>query len=246
LPYRKARNGGVKYIWEPGLPAQLSREEENNYFSWKQEDEAVSYTFLLSRQQDLSDPLIEQHVRDNYCAVDVTAASLVPGQYYWGVYQTDMEGNNSASSPSRVLVVMAGSPPEQAVVSPGAKTTIRTAPRNLLPAMGYVLNEQTIIKDRKVNFSWDAAAGASGYIFTLYQITVNGNREILRQNLRGETSFSFTNLSLLDAGEFLWRVEPGNQSAGQQSDAAESRFTVDIGKVEASQGRESGVLFGNQ
>jgi hypothetical protein len=106
-----------------------------------------------------------------------------------------------------------------------------------------VLNEEIIIRDRKLDFSWAAVAGASGYIFTLYQITPGGNREILRSQRR-ETSFTLTDLSLLDAGRFLWRVEAVNQ--GQPGEAAESRFAVDIGEVEASQGRESGVLFGNQ
>jgi hypothetical protein len=108
-----------------------------------------------------------------------------------------------------------------------------------------VLNEEIIIRDRALDFSWGAVAGASGYVFTLYQITFNGNLEILRSQRR-ETSFTLTDLSLLDAGRFIWRVEAVNQSTGQGGDAAESWFMVDIGEVEASQGQESGVWFGNQ
>jgi len=269
--------------------SQERRGEENSYFTWKQEDEAVSYTFLLSRQQDLSDPLIKQQVRDNYYPFEGRAADLVPGQYYWGVYQTDMEGNNSAPSPARALALIpprpdSGAPQERAIPAetaapviteaespsaqvgglaqvgvtetPAAATPPRqearpdtsrplSAPRNLRPAAGYVLTEEIIIRDRKLDFSWAAVAGASGYIFTLYQITPGGNREIQRSRQR-ETTFTLTDLSLLDAGRFMWRVEALNQSTGQDGAAAESQFTVDIGEVEASQGRESGVLFGNQ
>jgi hypothetical protein len=107
--------------------------QENSYFTWTPEDEAVFYTFLLSRQEDLSNPLIERRVRDNYYAFNVKAAGLAPGQYYWGVYQTDIAGNDSELSKTRILVVMAGAPPAVPIPAAAAAAPAQTAPQAAPP-----------------------------------------------------------------------------------------------------------------
>jgi hypothetical protein len=119
------------------------------------------------------------------------------------------------------------------------------APRNLRPAAGFRLSEEQIIRDRQIIFSWDAVSEAAEYSFTLQYSTPEGNREVLRRTLRS-TSFTLTDLGVLDAGAFLWQVQAENARTGRKSAAAESRFTVDIGEVQATQGQDTGVLFGNQ
>jgi hypothetical protein len=114
----------------------------------------------------------------------------------------------------------------------------------LRPASGYILTEEIIIRDRQVAFSWDAVPDAAEYTFTVFHITVDGNKEALRQTQRG-TSYTLTDLTRLDAGLFVWQVEAANANTGRRSEAAESRFTVDISEVEGTQGRETGVIFGN-
>jgi hypothetical protein len=263
----------------------LESEQKNNYFTWKQEDDAASYTFLLSQQQDLSNPIIEQKVQDNYYAFDVKTSGLDPGQYYWGVYQTDIEGNNSGVSQARTIVIMAGAPPVRAPVvfeaapvpavpaadsftpEPALPVAAATpavvptavpveqlpepipplpAPQGLLPGTGHELTEEIIIRDRQISFSWEAVSEAAAYIFTLYQAAPGGNREILRLDPQRETSFTLTNLALLDRGDFVWQVEAVNLNEGRPGEIAESRFTVNIEEVEASRGNESGVIFGRE
>ncbi|QQO08424.1 FecR family protein [Breznakiella homolactica] len=116
----------------------LDGRSEKTYFTWEQEDEAVSYTFLLSQQEDLSRPVVRETVRDNYYAFDIKAADLDSGQYYWGVYQTDIAGNSSVTSEARVLVVHAGAPPERspapaAAVIPAAAEKPAAAEPEVLP-----------------------------------------------------------------------------------------------------------------
>ncbi|GHV35908.1 hypothetical protein AGMMS49546_00200 [Spirochaetia bacterium] len=65
------------------------------YFSWKFEEEADTYTIQISPNRDLSNPVISETVFDNFYAYRPSKAVLEPGQYYWTVYQTDLEGNNS-------------------------------------------------------------------------------------------------------------------------------------------------------
>jgi hypothetical protein len=273
----------------------LESEQKNNYFTWKQEDEAASYTFLLSQQQDLSNPIIEQKVQDNYYAFDVKTAGLDPGQYYWGVYQTDIEGSNSGVSQARAVVIMAGAPPvrtpvvveavpaafvpEPEILEPEVPADPEVlapepvvapvsvpvavpaaipvepapviipplpAPQGLLPAAGYELTEEIIIRDRQISFSWEVVSEATAYVFTLYQAAPGGNQEVLRLEPQGETFYTLTNLALLDQGGFVWQVEAINPDEGRAGEIAESGFTVIIEEVEASQGNESGVIFGRE
>ncbi|MDR1419734.1 MAG: FecR domain-containing protein, partial [Treponema sp.] len=86
----------------------LEAEQRSSYFTWRKEAEAASYTFLLSREADLSSPLIEEQVRNNYFVLDTEKAALAAGSYYWGVRQNDDEGSRSAVSTPRRLVVIAG------------------------------------------------------------------------------------------------------------------------------------------
>ncbi|GHV92046.1 hypothetical protein AGMMS50268_25490 [Spirochaetia bacterium] len=65
------------------------------YFSWKFEEEADTYTVQISPNRDLSNPVISETVYDNFYAYRPSRAVLNQGQYYWTVYQTDLEGNNS-------------------------------------------------------------------------------------------------------------------------------------------------------
>jgi hypothetical protein len=344
----------------------LEASRQDTYFTWKQEDDASYYTFLLSRQEDLGSPLIRKQERDNYFVFNAGEAGLAPGRYYWGVFQTDIEGNNSALSRTQTFVVMTGAPPERTAqagipvqpesaarlsapppeeaepvtppepVSPAPERTApetppaappsasappperitrteapphppgpppersasvmpplpinpapalpppeqtaraetppqppgsapeRTAPetppapppsaavppqrlsspRNLRPVAGYVLTEEIILRDRQVAFSWDQVSGAAGYTFVLYQNEGGASREILRRTALRAPSFTLTDLAVLDAGEFVWQVEAESGGAGQRSEAATNRFRVNIGEIEASESRESGVMFG--
>jgi hypothetical protein len=273
------------------------------YFSWKQEADAVSYTFLLSRYEDLNDPLVRQTVRDNYFVYDMKRGKLEPGEYYWGVYQTDAAGNRSAASAARAVVIIAGPPPAAgaerltgaapaappaapreagpaaaapaaqapaavpaappaaprdagpAAATPSAQAPAAVpaapealpplpAPGNMRPASGYVLTEAIIVRDKQIAFSWNAVPGASSYVFTLYQAEPNGGRREILRLARNDTAFTLTDLAVLDRGTFIWRVEPVSRTPGQDGNAGENRFTVSIEETTASQGRESGVMFG--
>jgi hypothetical protein len=319
VPYVPAREGGF----------YREDKKEEAYFSWKQEKDAASYTFLLSQSEDLGDPLIKQKVEDNYFAYDLKNGSLAPGRYYWGVYQTDSAGSDSALSAVRSVLIIAGPPPEGrsaavsspppageslaaepgppeeeppdlAAVSPApparevppAATAppppareappaaaapppsamevppaaavpepppnaappveppepvpeLRPLPAPVLmrPASGFVFTEDIIIRERQIAFSWNAVPGASGYVFILYQVEGDGRRELFRLS-QSETSFTIRDLSVLDAGTFVWRVEPRSRIAEQESEGGEGSFIISIEETRAAQGRESGVLFG--
>ncbi len=311
--------------------AYLEGPEGKIYFSWKQEDEAASYVFLLSQQEDLSQPIIIEKIRNNYFAFDLKASDLSPGQYYWGVYQVDMVEAQSVSSEVLSLLVLEGVPPQRipvpgiaaapavaAVVEapppaavpvetpprrpppPPAETNVRervppveppparpsapaaietppvrapvetpvetpvsepppaavtqtieqppeprrlSSPANLRPATGYILTEAIILRDKRINFSWNPVNAAASYVFSIYQ----GDREVLRRTLQ-TTSYALTDLSVLDEGSFTWRVQavPANQNTFLPSDISENRFIVKLSEVQAAEGKQGGLMFGTE
>ena len=102
------------------------------YFSWQAEAEAVSYRIRVSANQDLSSPLIDETVRDNFYARRSGENALAPGQYYWAVLQTDMEGNDSSPSPVYSFIALEGEaiqrltfPPDRYVVETSMLPDIR-------------------------------------------------------------------------------------------------------------------------
>jgi hypothetical protein len=234
-------------------------DEKKSYFVWQQEAGAAYYTFLLSKEKDLSSPVIEDRAENNYYVLE-SGGALSPGEYYWGVYQTDAEGSRSPVSAARPLVVAAGVPPAPASRTIGAAGTPGAgeapgadlsagrdtaaekpagpipAPRYLEPAAGSLITEETLFQNRRIRFTWRAEPEAASYIFRLY----HGGRLLLSREV-SEPSFTLTQLALLDAGDFTWQVESRGNRNGE---TAESRFTISSGTAEV-QVQESGIMFGN-
>jgi hypothetical protein len=114
--------------------------QEDVYFSWRSETEARSYRIRISTSRDLSNPIIDERVRDNFSTYQVRRKVITPRQYYWAVSQTDIEGNDSAFSPARSFVALEGEliqrlsfPPEGYVVEAAMLPDMRFTWRTNLP-----------------------------------------------------------------------------------------------------------------
>jgi hypothetical protein len=286
----------------------LEGREKSIYFSWNQENDAAYYTFLLSKQQNLNNPVIKEQVKDNYYALDIQNANLASGEYYWGVYQTSIEGNSSPVSASQRLIIVAGAPPKQPLVVPGPEVTVAVqpveeplpkiaaavqpveeplpeieaavqpveeplpeiaaavqpvekappagiaaipetrevplaAPGLTLPRHEEIFTEERIIQDRAITFSWNAVPGARAYELAIYHVTFQGTQEVFRTTVRNALSYTLTDLTVLDRGQFRWQVRALDET--RRGSPAERVFAVDMGNYEAAEGNESGVIFGN-
>jgi hypothetical protein len=93
------------------------------YFSWRPEAEARSYRILISANRDLSNPLADETVRDNFYVHRPGQTAMMPGQYYWAVSQTDTEGNDSAFSPAHVFTALEGEMIQTLVFPPDGYVT---------------------------------------------------------------------------------------------------------------------------
>ncbi|AEF86882.1 conserved hypothetical protein [Treponema primitia ZAS-2] len=106
-----------------GSSFNISAERQDFYFSWANNLEADSYTLRISRNRDLSGPIITRMVRDNYYVYRADDRTISDGQYYWGVYQTDMEGNASPVSSVNGFFALEGEVIQRTLFPPDNYTT---------------------------------------------------------------------------------------------------------------------------
>jgi hypothetical protein len=91
--------------------------------------------------------------------------------------------------------------------------------------------------------------GANAYIFTFYQQTANGRRQIISRPPENRTGWTLDDLSTLDSGTFVWQAEAVNRGPTgvieQRGSIGEGSFIIDIpprpGRVQIE---EPGTLYG--
>ncbi|MDR0404108.1 MAG: hypothetical protein LBH35_11050 [Treponema sp.] len=113
------------------------------------------------------------------------------------------------------------------------------------PENGYVIRAETLRESRTVVFSWNPVAGADLYSFTLFYETESGPRRSIVGFEGPETSYTLEDLSLLDTGRFVWRVEAlGRGAEARRGTPAENRFIVDIPQPDIPRPRSPETLYG--
>jgi hypothetical protein len=118
---------------------------------------------------------------------------LIEGDYYWSVQAETSEGFDiSAAAPSLIRVLPIPRLPEAA---------------NRVPAAGQIFGPAEL-RSRTIAFSWSPVAGASGYLFTLLQETGDGAlTERLPVRALRDPGSVIEDLTIHDAGNFIWRLE---------------------------------------
>jgi hypothetical protein len=102
-------------------------------FSWKKENEAVSYTLTISANKNMSSPVIEQTLTDTFYRYGADETVLGPGVWYWTVRQTGTDGGLSPASPPRTINIMNGELVQRPVFPPDGYTVAD----NLVPDMRF-------------------------------------------------------------------------------------------------------------
>jgi hypothetical protein len=157
------------------------------------------------------------------------------GTWYWTVELETSDGLTVNAPPRRITV--------QAI-------PLLPAPQNLQPARQTNFDQEELQSLRAIVFNWSAVRGANAYIFTLYQQTTSGRRQILNTTIRnGARSYTLENLRVLDRGIFIWQVEAVNIGRGsaieQRGRAAENTFALDFPYPGPVQIEDTGILYGN-
>jgi hypothetical protein len=118
------------------------------------------------------------------------------------------------------------------------------APVLTSPPDEHIFTDESFRNNPAIQFNWNSVSGALSYELVIYQENRQGSAEIFRTTVRSETGYRLNDLSILDRGSFRWQVTALDGS--RRSAPAQFIFALDIGGYEASEGRESGVLFGKE
>jgi hypothetical protein len=210
----------------------IAPDREDVYFSWKNEPEAASYTLLISASPDLGTPVITRTAAENYCVYGRRETILEEGQYYWGVCQTDAEGNDSPLSPARNFFTAAEEPVSRPPVPPDDYTGAggffpdspeKPAPVSLdYPPTGTVIEGFTAYRRPGV-VRWSSPETPGASLFILSQDSdPPGERPLMELRSPGKT----LRLPPLTQGTYYWTIRAA--AAGGQDISAErpSSFRV--------------------
>ena len=106
------------------------------------------------------------------------------------------------------------------------------APAQRLPQDGSRIGIEELRTQRSINFEWSAVPGANAYIFSLYQITDYGRRQIISAPPRAFTEWKLESFSAIDRGSFVWLVEAvrvdGEGVIERRGRVEENSFIIDI------------------
>jgi hypothetical protein len=222
------------------LPANDARVDgltalrQQTVFRWESSAQVASSRFVLSRNANpfQGRPAVEIQNPGRTIRVD----RLGEGTWYWTIEAQTAEGLTiRAPSPRRIQVT---------------PVPLLPAPLNPQPASGHRFDIEELRSLRNITFNWSAVRGANAYIFTLFQQTAEGRRQIIRTEPETRSSYTLNNLRLLDRGTFVWQVEAVSRGRGgaveQRGRIGEFTFIMDFPSVGPIEIEETGILYGNQ
>ena len=212
--------------------AGLTALREQTVFSWEYDGEIEGTRFILSRNSDpLSGrPITEISNPDSTVRLD----RLDEGTWYWTVEAQSADGLSVSAMEPRQLRVL--------------PIPLLPAPGNRLPAAGSRIGIDELRTQRNIVFRWAAVPGANAYIFTLYEQTRSGRRQIISTSPENRTSWTLENISELDRGTFVWQVEAVNRGRNnvieQRGRIGENSFILDVPHPGPVRLEEPGILYG--
>ena len=126
--------------------------------------------------------------------------------------------------------------PQSSAVPPqtenAPQVSLLASPLNLNPPEGHRIGIEHMKESNSIVFTWSAVQGANAYIFTLFKITDNGRRIIIRVPPGNRRNWTLENIETLGDGAFVWQVEAVNRSSDgtieRRGRIAENSFIIDI------------------
>jgi hypothetical protein len=195
--------------------------------------EAVSHArLIISQNADHLRGIPVLDVRDP--GMSVTLPKLRAGVYYWTIQAETEDGIDI--SPARSVSFQVLTVPRLPAV------------QTLQPTQGEQIGAHLVQQQRSLNFSWNSAFGANAYIFTLVSDKAPQTPLIQTKPLT-KTTYQVEDMTLLDVGDFIWRVEAVNVDdqgvIDQRGEVRDMRFTINIPPLSNPKLRVNGTLLGN-
>jgi len=167
-------------------------------FSWKKENEAVSYTMTISANKNMGSPIIVKTTTDTFYRYGADETAITSGTWYWTVRQTGSEGDVSPASPPKSFTALRG----EVIQNP------------IFPPDDYVVAENLLPNTR---FTWKTNVAD-----TYFQISNNANftQLLINESASGEAYTVYS----LKAGVYYWRITGGSTTL--RFNSKPKRFTV--------------------
>jgi hypothetical protein len=235
---RKLRPLSLDYPGDGAGFEGLRAYRESVTLRWSSTEQVGTSRFILSAKSDLSG---QPAARIDNPPQRITLSRLRPGDYYWTIRAETSDGFDiSAPAPRRFRVL---------------PLPLLPAAANRLPEDGKIIGAAELTADQRVVFSWDAVAGATGYLVTLEN--ADTGKIALRHGPIAETALTLEDLTLLDVGTFIWRLEAVlAEAAGerrgdtgeiiQRGRIGENRFTIVLRLPNTPEPRKPGILYGRE
>jgi len=106
------------------------------------------------------------------------------------------------------------------------------APADLSPESGHIFGIEELWAKRYIEFKWSQVPEANAYVFSLYEQSPGGRRQILNITVEESTSWTLNDISILDRGIFIWQVEAitrnRNGTIERRGSIGENAFILDI------------------
>lgn len=168
------------------LPTENSMVNLNDKisFSWKNDNEAYNYTLIISKNKDLSKPILERKIESNYIELNGKNLKLKEGKYFWGVMFQDQEGNASPISTPSPFYAMFGNPEQ----------------RTIEPTNGYCCAENLIFD---TTFTWKKNL-PENFVTTFEIATDKSFNNIIHAENVIQTNIRGINLNI---GTYYWRLK---------------------------------------
>ena len=209
----------------------LTAIRQPTYFSWQTgKDKAVDYTFILKKAQ--KDGTYKEVESISANARNVALKRLEAGSYSWSVSAKTNDGLPLDSRENFFVITEI----------PSLATPVLLEPANKL-----VMNAPYLREHRTITFRWKALKDATHYDFILYKVSKTGRETVIsRQKLR-ENQVRLTDLTLLDIGNFEWRVQAHSYARDgfeeQKSEVATSTFSINFEAPTAVETLETGSMY---
>jgi hypothetical protein len=208
---------------------QAYREPET--LRWSSADPVEKSDFILSERSDFTGPPV---TLINNPPQSITLPRLRAGTDYWTIRAETPDGFDISARRARRFMVLPIPP-----LPPAA---------NRLPWDGKVIGGAELRTNRRITFSWNAVKDATGYLFTIENAETG--EIIMRRGPVAETTLALEDLTLLDVGTFIWRLEavvaePSGEII-QRGEISENRFTINFSLPGTPQPRKPGILYGRE
>lgn len=194
--------------------------------TWASRDEVSKSEFVLIRK-DVKPPQVI--TRQSTPPRTIRLPRLHSGTYTWTVNAESIDGFDLSPAEPRNFKITPVPPLDSAT--------------KLVPENRKKFDVEYFRTNKQLNFSWAPVKDATHYIFRLYK----RNGETLVEKKIKETKFTFSDIKMLERGNFTWSVEAirciEDGTTLQESTPTKNIFIVDLPKLNSTK-LKSGVMYG--